>query len=58
MPSWIGIFLRAAHVSQDLVTGADIGRFYRAIALREDNDFHWFWIGSHQAYNRLLGRVK
>jgi hypothetical protein len=36
----------------------DIGRSYRAIALREDNDFHWFWIGSHQAYNRLLGRVK
>ena len=36
----------------------DIGRSYRAIALRQDNDFHWFWIGSHEAYNNLLRRVK
>ena len=36
----------------------DIGRSYRAIALREDNDFHWFWIGSHEAYNQLLRRTK
>ncbi len=36
----------------------DVGRSYRAIALREGNDFHWFWIGSHEAYNQLLRRVK
>jgi dihydrofolate reductase len=36
----------------------DVGRSYRAIALREENDFHWFWIGSHEAYNQLLRRVK
>lgn len=36
----------------------DIGRSYRAIALREDNDFHWFWIGSHETYNQLLHRLK
>jgi hypothetical protein len=36
----------------------DIGRSYRAIAYREGNDFHWFWIGSHEAYNKLLRRVK
>ena len=22
----------------------EIGRSYRAIALREENDFHWFWM--------------
>jgi len=36
----------------------DIGRSYRAVAYREGNDFHWFWIGSHEAYNKLLRRVK
>jgi len=36
----------------------DVGRSYRAIAYREGNDFHWFWIGSHEAYNKLLRRVK
>jgi hypothetical protein len=36
----------------------DVGRSYRAIALREGDDFHWFWIGSHESYNHLLRRVK
>ena len=36
----------------------DIGRSYRAIARRENNNFHWFWIGSHEAYNKLLRRLK
>ena len=35
-----------------------IGRSYRAIARRFENDLHWVWIGSHEAYNRLLGRLK
>ena len=37
---------------------ANVGRSYRAIAYRSGNDFHWFWIGSHEAYNTLLHRVK
>ena len=36
----------------------DIGRSYRAIAERIGNDFQWFWIGSHEEYNKLLRRVK
>jgi hypothetical protein len=27
---------------------------YRALAIREDNLFTWFWIGSHDEYMRLL----
>lgn len=27
---------------------ADVGRSYRAIAHREGNNFHWFWIGTHE----------
>ena len=37
---------------------ADIGRSYRALAYRSDNDFHWFWIGTHEAYNKLLSRFR
>lgn len=29
---------------------------YRALACREGNVFTWFWIGSHDEYERLLGR--
>lgn len=27
---------------------------YRALALREANTFIWFWIGSHDDYDRLI----
>lgn len=36
----------------------NVGRSYRAIAYRTGNDFHWFWIGSHESYNTLLRRIK
>jgi hypothetical protein len=36
----------------------DVGRSYRAIAYRTGDKFHRFWIGSHEAYNKLLRRVK
>ena len=34
-----------------------IGRSYRAMARRLDNDLYWVWIGSHEADNKLLGRM-
>jgi hypothetical protein len=35
-----------------------IGRSYRAIARRVDDDLHWVWIGSHEAYNNILQSLK
>jgi hypothetical protein len=35
-----------------------IGRSYRAIARRFGNDLHWVWVGSHEDYNKVLGRPK
>ena len=35
-----------------------IGRSYRAIARRFQNDLHWVWIGSHENYNNVLRRLK
>lgn len=31
-----------------------IGGGYRALALLENAAFHWFWIGIHDEYERLL----
>jgi len=27
---------------------------HRALAVREGNEFTWFWVGSHDEYERLL----
>jgi hypothetical protein len=36
----------------------EIGRGYRAIARQRGDDYYWFWIGTHEAYNKLLRRLK
>ena len=35
-----------------------VGNSYRAVAYRQGKEFFWFWIGSHETYNKLLKRVK
>jgi hypothetical protein len=35
-----------------------IGNSHRALAYREGDDLFWFWIGSHETYNKLLKRVR
>jgi hypothetical protein len=35
-----------------------IGRSHRVIGFREANAFYWGWIGSHEAYDKLLRRMK
>jgi hypothetical protein len=36
----------------------DVGLRYRAIAWREDETLVWFWIGSHEDYNKLMNRLR
>jgi hypothetical protein len=31
-----------------------IGIHYRALAVEEDDEIAWFWIGTHAEYDRLL----
>ena len=31
-----------------------IGLAFRALAVREGNDFIWVWIGSHDDYGRMI----
>ena len=37
---------------------AEVGRAYRAMARRRGDDYYWFWIGSHEAYKKLLNRMR
>lgn len=33
-----------------------VGMHYRAVAVQEDENFVWFWIGHHSEYDKLIGR--
>jgi len=33
---------------------ARVGNRYRALATEVDDGFLWFWIGTHEEYNKLL----
>jgi hypothetical protein len=39
------------------VYSARIGMDWRALAVRDEDTFIWFWIGSHAEYDRLLTRL-
>lgn len=34
-----------------------IGAGYRALAVLDGDTYYWFWVGGHDAYERLLGSV-
>jgi hypothetical protein len=33
-----------------------VGLHYRALAVEEEADLVWFWIGHHSEYDRLIGK--
>lgn len=39
---------------RDDLWSARVGLRYRALALQGEDGFHWFWIGSHAEYDRLI----
>jgi hypothetical protein len=34
-----------------------IGRKWRALGILEDDTVKWFWIGSHEAYNKIIKQL-
>jgi len=34
-----------------------IGDRYRALALKDGDEFIWFWIGTHEEYNLMIKKV-
>jgi hypothetical protein len=39
------------------IYSARAGAHYRAIGLLQDNTVTWFWIGTHEEYNKLSSRL-
>jgi len=37
---------------------ARFGLYYRVVGYREGHLFRWGWIGSHEAYNQMIERMK
>jgi hypothetical protein len=35
---------------------ARVGLHYRALAVEDDEEMVWFWIGSHAVYDQLLNQ--
>jgi hypothetical protein len=35
---------------------ARVGAHHRALAVEQEGDLLWFWIGRHDEYDRLIGR--
>jgi mRNA-degrading endonuclease RelE of RelBE toxin-antitoxin system len=40
----------------DGLWSARIGQNYRVLETEEDGGLHWFWIGSHAEYDRILAK--
>jgi hypothetical protein len=38
----------------DIVCAVDIGYHYRALGEKIGNTIEWYWIGSHQDYDKLI----
>jgi hypothetical protein len=54
-PSHQGLQLKQVHPTE-LIFSARVSLGYRALAVREDDTWIWFWIGSHADYDRLISQ--
>jgi hypothetical protein len=49
--------LRFKHLAGDYYS-VRIGRNHRAICKLVDKEWHWFWIGPHSEYDKILKGIK
>ncbi|MFQ5964137.1 MAG: hypothetical protein ACE5KZ_07630 [Candidatus Scalinduaceae bacterium] len=54
-PNHPSLYFKPIH-STEPIYSVRISRGYRALGLKEDNTITWFWIGSHQEYEKLISR--
>ena len=55
-PAHPSLQFKQVHATEPIFS-ARISLHYRALARRADNDWIWFWIGSHADYDQLLKRL-
>lgn len=57
------INMKPLNVTNGVVWSAEINSRYRALAIRDKDSenkscYVWFWAGSHEDYNNMLGQLK
>ena len=55
-PNHPGIHFKQVHAVQP-VYSVRIGLGYRALAVRDGENLIWFWIGTHEDYDRLIRTI-
>ncbi len=55
-PDYPGLQFKRLHTRRPAYS-VRINDNYRAIGLREGDVIHWFWIGTHADYDRLLKQL-
>ena len=55
-PAHPSLQFKQVHATEPIFS-ARISLHYRALARRADDDWIWFWIGSHADYDQLLKRL-
>jgi len=48
---------KQVHPSRPIFS-ARVALGYRALAVRDDDDLIWFWVGSHSDYDRMLSQLR
>ena len=57
-PFHASLHFKKAGVSEGFpVYSIRIGRKWRALGILEDDTVKWFWIGSHEAYNKIIKQL-
>lgn len=51
------LHFKQVHVTRPIFS-ARVALGYRALCVREGEDYIWFWIGSHADYDRLLSQIR
>lgn len=52
-PQHPSLRLKQVHTTRPIFS-VRVGLGYRALAVREDATYIWFWIGTHAEYDRML----
>lgn len=55
-PAHPSLRFRQVHPTHPIFS-ARINRDYRAVGVRKANTIIWFWVGAHDAYERLLAQM-
>jgi hypothetical protein len=55
-PFYPSLHFKRVHSTKP-VYSARINIEYRAIGIQNENEMVWFWIGSHNEYDKLLSRM-